>query len=63
MKLIDYITVLLSSKEQNWTRLANLDNKKTGVTVKRKAEHAIKTLDKILNHIGYEVFIREIEKK
>lgn len=63
MKLIDYITVLLNSKEQNWTRLANLDNKKTGVTVKRKAEHAIKTLNKILNHIGYEVFIREIEKK
>lgn len=63
MKLIDYITVLLNSKEQNWTRLANLDNKKTGVTVKRKAIHAIKTLNKILNHIGYEVFIREIEKK
>ena len=63
MKLIDYITALLNSKEQNWTRLAHLDNKKTGVTVKRKAEHAIKTLNKILNRIGFEVWIREIEKK
>ena len=63
MKLIEFIYVLLKSNKLNWVQIAKRDKKKSGVTVKRKAIHAIKTLNKILNHIGYEVYIREIEKK